>query len=71
MIWTSLILRGRKSETESMRSNPYWHNMSNEEIIRKLWSVIFDLLLYINGHGKPIEEIWDNIQLLENVCERS
>jgi len=53
-----------------MRSNPYWHNMSNEEIIRKLWSVIFDLLLYINGHGKPIEEIWDTIQLLENVCER-
>lgn len=45
--------------------------MSNEEIIRKLWSVIFDLLLSINGQGKPIEEIWETIQLLEDVCERS
>jgi hypothetical protein len=53
-----------------MRLNPYWHNMSNKEIIRKLWSVIFDLLLYINGQGKLIEEIQEDIQLLENSCDR-
>lgn len=54
-----------------MKSNPCWYNMSDEEIIRKLWSVIFDLLLHINGQGKPIEEIREIIQLLEDVCERS
>jgi hypothetical protein len=53
-----------------MKSNHYWYNMSNKEIIRKLWSVIFDLLLYINGQGKPIEEIQEDIQLLENSCEK-
>lgn len=46
--------------------------MSKLQIIRKLWSVIYDLLLYIqkDSERKPLDEIEDNLDLLERACRR-
>lgn len=46
--------------------------MTKLQIIRRLWSVIYDLLLYIQkvpGH-KPLDEIEDNLDFLEKVCRK-
>lgn len=46
--------------------------MSKLQIIRKLWSVIYDLLLYIqkDPKRKPLDEIEDNLDLLERACRK-
>ena len=43
-----------------------------KQIIRKLWSAIYDLLLYIqkDPKRKPLDEIEDNLDLLERVCRK-
>jgi len=46
--------------------------MSKLQIIRKLWSAIYDLLLYIqkDQNRKPLDEIEDNLDLLERACRK-
>ena len=46
--------------------------MTKLQIIRKLWSAIYDLLLYIqkDPKRKPLDEIEDNLELLERACRR-
>ena len=46
--------------------------MTQLQIIRKLWSVIYDLLLYIqkDPRRKPLDEIEDNLDLLERACRK-
>lgn len=46
--------------------------MTQLQIIRKLWSVIYDLLLYIqkDPRRKPLDEIEDNLDLLERTCRK-
>lgn len=46
--------------------------MSKLQIIRGLWSVIYDLLLYIQGDSKrkSLDEIEDNLDLLERACRK-
>lgn len=44
--------------------------MTKLQIIRRLWSAIYDLLLYIRHDSgrKPLDEIEDNLDLLERAC---
>lgn len=46
--------------------------MTKLQIIRGLWSVIYDLLLYIQGDSKrkSLDEIEDNLDLLERACRK-
>lgn len=46
--------------------------MTKLQIIRKLWSTIYDLLLYIqkDPNRKPLDEIEDNLDLLERACQK-
>ncbi len=46
--------------------------MTQLQIIRKLWSVIYDLLLYIqkDPKRKPLDEIEDNLDVLEKACRK-
>lgn len=46
--------------------------MTKLQIIRRLWSVIYDLLLYIQKvpDHKPLDEIEDNLDFLEKVCRK-
>lgn len=46
--------------------------MTQLQIIRKLWSAIYDLLLYIQKapRRKPLDEIEDNLDLLERACRK-
>lgn len=46
--------------------------MTQLQIIRKLWSVIYDLLLYIqkDPKRKPLDEIEDDLDLLERACRK-
>lgn len=46
--------------------------MTQLQIIRKLWSVIYDLFLYIqkDPRRKPLDEIEDNLDLLERSCRK-
>ena len=46
--------------------------MTQLQIIRKLWSAIYDLLLYIqkDPHRKPLDEIEDSLDLLERACRK-
>lgn len=46
--------------------------MTQLQIIRKLWSAIYDLLLYIQKDPcrKPLDEIEDNLDLLERACRK-
>lgn len=46
--------------------------MTQLQIIRSLWSAVYDLLLYIQGdpHRKPLDEIEDSLDLLERACRK-
>lgn len=46
--------------------------MSKLQIIRRLWSVIYDLLLYIQHDPgrKPLDAIEDELDLLERACRK-
>ena len=46
--------------------------MSKLQIIRALWSAIYDLLLYIQGDSKrkALDEIEDNLDILERACRK-
>lgn len=46
--------------------------MTKLQIIRRLWSVIYDLLLYIQKvpDHKPLDGIEDNLDFLEKVCRK-
>ena len=46
--------------------------MTQLQIIRGLWSAIYDLLLYIQGapQKKPLDEIEDNLDILERACRK-
>nr|WP_295301095.1 hypothetical protein [uncultured Blautia sp.] len=46
--------------------------MTKLQIIRRLWSVIYDLLLYIqeDSKRKSLDEIEDELDLLERACRR-
>lgn len=46
--------------------------MTKLQIIRRLWSVIYDLLLYIQKvpDHKPLDEIEDNLDILEKACRK-
>ena len=46
--------------------------MTQLQIIRKLWSVIYDLLLYIqkDPKRKPLDEIEDHLDVLEKACRK-
>lgn len=46
--------------------------MTKLQIIRGLWSAIYDLLLYIQGdpQKKPLDEIEDNLDILERACRK-
>lgn len=46
--------------------------MTKLQIIRGLWSAVYDLLLYIQGDSrrKPLDEIEDNLDLLEKACRK-
>lgn len=46
--------------------------MTQLQIIRALWSAIYDLLLYIqkDPRRKPLDEIEDNLDLLERACRK-
>lgn len=45
--------------------------MTKLQMIRALWSSIYDLLLYIGGHNrKSITEIQDRLDYLEKVCRK-
>lgn len=46
--------------------------MTKLQIIRRLWSVIYDLMLYIQNDSKKksIDEIEDELDLLERACRR-
>lgn len=46
--------------------------MTQLQIIRKLWSAIYDLLLYIqkDPKRKSLDEIEDNLDLLERACRK-
>ena len=46
--------------------------MTQLQIIRKLWSVSYDLLLYIqkDPKRKPLDEIEDNLDVLEKACRK-
>lgn len=46
--------------------------MTQMQINRKLWSAIYDLLLYIQKDPcrKPLDEIEDNLDLLERACRK-
>lgn len=46
--------------------------MTKLQIIRGLWSAIYDLLLYIQGDSgrKPLDEIEDNLDVLERSCRK-
>ena len=46
--------------------------MTKLQIIRRLWSAIYDLLLYIqhDPNRKPLDEIEDNLDVLERSCRK-
>lgn len=46
--------------------------MTKLQIIRGLWSAIYDLLLYIQGDSgrKPLDEIEDNLDVIEKACRK-
>lgn len=46
--------------------------MTKLQIIRMLWSAVYDLLLYIQkGRSyKPLDEIQDNLDLIEVACRK-
>lgn len=46
--------------------------MTELQIIRGLWSAIYDLLLYIRKEPrrKPLDEIEDNLDILERACRK-
>lgn len=46
--------------------------MTQLQIIRSLWSAVYDLLLYIQGDSrrKPLDEIEDNLDVLERACRK-
>ena len=46
--------------------------MTQLQIIRSLWSAVYDLLLYIQGdpRRKPLDEIEDSLDLLERACRK-
>ncbi|WP_373102586.1 hypothetical protein [Blautia obeum] len=46
--------------------------MTKLQIIRGLWSAVYDLLLYIQGDSrrKPLDEIEDNLDVLERACRK-
>lgn len=46
--------------------------MTRMQIIRKLWSAVYDLLLYIqkDDDRKPLDEIQDNLVLIEEACRK-
>ncbi len=46
--------------------------MTTLQIIRGLWSAIYDLMLYIQGDSgrKPLDEIEDNLDVLEKACRK-
>lgn len=46
--------------------------MTKLQIIRKLWSAIYDLLLYIqkDQKRKPLDEIEDSLDFLERACRK-
>lgn len=46
--------------------------MTKLQIIRSLWSAVYDLLLYIQGdpRRKPLDEIEDNLDVLERACRK-
>lgn len=46
--------------------------MTKLQIIQRLWSVIYDLLLYIQKvpDHKPLDEIEDNLDILEKACRK-
>lgn len=46
--------------------------MTKLQIIRRLWSAIYDLLLYIqkDPNRKSLDEIEDELDLLERACRK-
>ena len=46
--------------------------MTKLQIIRMLWSAVYDLLLYIQKgrNYKPLDEIQDNLDLIEIACRK-
>ena len=46
--------------------------MTKLKIISRLWSAIYDLLLYIQGDPKKksLDEIEDNLDMLERACRK-
>ncbi len=45
--------------------------MTKLQIISKLWSLVYDLLLHIKGHSdKSVEEIETDIDVLEYECRK-
>lgn len=46
--------------------------MTKMQIIRGLWSAIYDLLLHIQGDSgrKPLDEIEGNLDVIEKACRK-